>query len=623
MHRFTFSKSLICATLGIVSLPSFAALQPESEAALASETQRTCHFNKDTSTDCSTTYRYTILTNSGRELLSRIDFSFPETDQLEIIDAQSTQPGGKPVALDPSQIDTRMAPNPDQGFLRARQTSIAFPNLRIGTRLAYTVREHTVAKPLMDHFHYLMTFGPSPARSDAFKSTFTAEQPIVWRSELMEDFTFTPSADHKSLVIEQKKPRFVNYINEAGNAYIRQLPRAEIGSSSQVQDHFGNLAGRYNDIVLGKLPGSAAKAVSGLKGLPPAQQVSGVMQYIHDQYRYMGDWRATDRGYVPFTLSEIEARGYGDCKDLSVLLTAMLKASGIPAQTAWVSRGSNPMSLLLPGTSAANHAIVRAQVNGQVWWLDPTNPVFLPGRSMPDIQNRWALVIGADGKVQVDHIPEEQPSLSMAVKKFEHFNRDGQARTTAEVEMGQMTLMQLSYADTDSGVSATDLNLCNHFGKEISDCKINREKTGFVVPERYRVQATLTNLRALENLSGQQVYKPAFMSERWDSLMNYRRTGQLADLYMADPEKLTFDITLSGAKVAKDIKTCKVSSPWFDMELSSKRSKGEYRYLYSMTQKHSWLSHDEIMSAPFEAMLQQARACNESMQQVVQLSSKG
>ena len=49
--------------------------------------------------------------------------------------------------------------------------------------------------------------------------------------------------------------------------------------------------------------------------------------------RYMGDWRATDRGYVPFTLGEIEDRGYGDCKDLSVLLTAMLKASGITAQT--------------------------------------------------------------------------------------------------------------------------------------------------------------------------------------------------------------------------------------------------------------------------------------------------
>ena len=392
MHRFTFSKSLICATLGIVSLPSFAALQPASEAALAGETAKTCHFNKDTSSDCTTTYRYTILTNNGREMLSRIDFSFPETDQLEIIDAQSTQPGAKPVALAPSQIDTRMAPNPDQGFLRARQTSIAFPNLRIGTQLTYTVREHTVAKPLMDHFHYLMLFGPSAARSDIFKSTFTAEQPIVWRSELMEDFTFTPSADSKTLVIEQQKPRFVNYINEAGNAYIRQLPRVEIGSSGQVQDHFGNLARRYNEIATARLPASAAKTVSGLKGLPPAQQVSGLMQYIHDQYRYMGDWRATDRGYVPFTLSEIEERGYGDCKDLSVLLTAMLQASGIKAETAWVSRGTNPMGLLLPGTSSANHAIVRAEVNGQVWWLDPTNPVFLPGRSIltSRIAGRWS-----------------------------------------------------------------------------------------------------------------------------------------------------------------------------------------------------------------------------------------
>lgn len=79
--------------------------------------------------------------------------------------------------------------------------------------------------------------------------------------------------------------------------------------------------------------------------------------------------------------------------------------------------------------------------------------------------------------------------------------------------------------------------------------------------------------------------------------MNYRRTGQLADLYMADPETVTYDITLSGAEVGKEIKTCKVNSPWFDMELSSKRSKEKYRYLYSMTQKHSWLSHDEIMSA--------------------------
>jgi hypothetical protein len=96
----------------------------------------------------------------------------------------------------------------------------------------------------------------------------------------------------------------------------------------------------------------------------------------------------------------------------------------------------------------------------------------------------------------------------------------------------------------------------------------------------------------------------------------------LADLYLGDPEKLTYDITLSGAKVGKEINTCTVNSPWFDVELSGKRSKGEYRYLYTVTQKHSWLSHDDIISAPFEAMLKDARNCNEQMLQVVQLNTK-
>ena len=622
MHRFSFSKSLICATLGIVTLPSFAALQPVSEAALAAETDSSCHFNQDTSYDCTSTYRYTILSNNGRDMLSRIDFAFPETDTLQVIKAESTQPGGKPVALSETQIDTRMAPNPDQGFLRLKQTSLAFPNLRVGTLISYTLREHFAAKPLTQHFHYAMVFAPNAVRMDRYKSSFTADKPIIWRSELMEDFTFTPSADNKALVVQLNKPRFVNYINEAENGFIRRVPRMELGSTSQLQDYFGTLAQRYNDIVTAKLPATSAQAVARVKGLPVEQQVSGLMQHIHDQYRYLGDWRASDRGYVPFTLSEIEERGYGDCKDLAVLLTAMLNASAIKAQISWVSRGTTALDLMLAGTNAPNHAIVRAEVNGKVWWLDPTNPVFFPGRSLPDIQDRWALVIDPQGKVHQDHIPQEPPTLSMALKKFEHFNAQGEAQTTASIEMSQMTLMQLSVADTQSGISGTNQSLCNNFGKEISNCNITRDETGFVVPERYKVQAVLTNVRPLENLSGQHVYQPAFMAGRWGGLMNYRRTGQLADLYLADPETVNYEITLSGAKAGNDINACKVRSPWFDMDLSAKQVKNEYRYQYTLTQKHAWLSHDEIMSAPFEAMLNEARRCNDQMQQVVQLSTK-
>ena len=38
------------------------------------------------------------------------------------------------------------------------------------------------------------------------------------------------------------------------------------------------------------------------------------MRHINDRYRYLGDWRGTERGQIPFSLQEIESHGYGDCR---------------------------------------------------------------------------------------------------------------------------------------------------------------------------------------------------------------------------------------------------------------------------------------------------------------------
>ncbi|HCW1024133.1 TPA: DUF3857 and transglutaminase domain-containing protein, partial [Pseudomonas aeruginosa] len=402
MPRHPFSPSFLAASVFCAATPALAALQPIAEAPLAGETEFRCQFNADNSTDCVSTYSFTILKPSGREMLSRIDRSYAETDSLIVEKAELTQPGGKPVPLDQSQIDTRTAPNPDQGFLRERQTSLAFPNLRVGTRISYTLREHFTAKPLSTQFHYILSRPPMPVRDDRFVAEFKAERPIFVRSELMDAYRIEQSADKKTLKVSLKKPQYTNYINEAGNAYLRHTPRLELGSSLDLQDNFGPFAARYNEILAAELPKGAAAAVAAVKGKPAREQVAGLMQYINDTYRYLGDWRASERGYVPFSLAEIERNGYGDCKDLAILLAAMLKAAGIKAEPTLVSRGDVVWDLLVPGMYAPNHAIVRAEVDGKTWWLDPTNPVFAPGRIMPDIQQRWALVLGADGKVRRD-----------------------------------------------------------------------------------------------------------------------------------------------------------------------------------------------------------------------------
>ncbi|MFC6339867.1 DUF3857 domain-containing protein [Pseudomonas sp. CCM 7891] len=619
MHRFPLFRPLICVSLGLVTHCACAALQPLAEAPLASDTELHCHFNRDASTDCTTTYHYTILKPSGREMLSRIDFSYQQADGFELINAESTAPGDKPRALDKTQIDTRTAPNPDQGFSRETQTSLAFPNLRVGTQIRYTVREHYAAKPLMTEFHYAMQFGPSAARRDRFKARFTAERPIHWRGELMDGFTVTPSANRMALDVVQKAPTYLNYINESANAYIRLIPRIEVGSSLDRQQYFGHFAQRYNDILGAHLPPQSAAAVASARHLPPAQKVAALMQHINDHYRYLGDWRASDRGYVPFSLAQIEQHGYGDCKDLSTLLAAMLKASAIKAETAWVSRGDAVESLLIPGTNAPNHAIVRAEVNGQVWWLDPTNPVFAPGHTLPDIQDRWVLVSDAQGLVREEHIPLQPADTTLILDKRERFDANGNASVSATVDFRGLPLMQLSIADREQGATATDQNICDNFGKQITDCQVHRPATAFVVPGTYKASVNLTDLRPMEPLGDDHIYTDALLQDKWDEFLNYRRNGQLGDLYLGNPETLDYTITLSGARIDKDIQGCQVRSPWYDFDLKGERVDGDWRYHYTLTQKKRWLSHEEIVSTPFETMINETRACGEQVHQVVKL----
>lgn len=619
MYRFSFHRPLIAISLGLVTPAVYAALQPLAEAPLASDTELHCHFNRDASTDCTTTYHYTILKPNGREMLSRIDFDYSEGDTFELVSAQSTQPGAKPVALDATQIDTRTAPNPDQGFSRDKQTSLAFPNLRVGTQIRYTVREHHPAKPLMTQFHYILKFGPSAARRDRFKARFTAERPIQWRSELFDSFNVTASQNGKTLDVVQKAPTYLNYINESSNAALLHIPRLEVGSALDRQAYFGGFAQRYNQILGASLPPQSAAAVAAAVNLAPAEQVAALMQHINDHYRYLGDWRATERGYVPFNLAEIEQHGYGDCKDLAILLTALLKASGIKAETAWVSRGDVADSLLIAGTFAPNHAIVRAEVNGQVWWLDPTNPVFAPGQVMPDIQDRWVLVNDAQGQVREEHIPLERPETTLRLSKQVHYDKQGNGATQATITFSRLPLMQLSVADRQQGSTATDQDICANFGNEISDCHISRSPTGFVVHDGYNVTARMNDQRALEKLANDYVYTDESLKRRWDGFINYRRQGQQADLDLGNPGTDDYTITLKDGQMEKAIPGCQVRSPWYDMDLDGQLEAGALHYHYRLSQKIRWLTHDEIASQAFGKMIEDARACAEQVHQVVKL----
>ncbi|HSS78188.1 MAG TPA: DUF3857 domain-containing protein [Thermoanaerobaculia bacterium] len=162
---------------------------------------------------------------------------------------------------------------------------------------------------------------------------------------------------------------------------------------------WGDLAHRYSELVDRSLRGAdltafMRSATSGLKG-EPASQLDLINLYLArlgQEVRYTGI-ELGEGGMIPRQPAETLRRRFGDCKDKAVLLTAMLRASDIPAYVALLSAGEDEADIeeSLPGFGMFNHAIVVVP-GSPALWIDPTDPYARAGELPLADEGRLALI---------------------------------------------------------------------------------------------------------------------------------------------------------------------------------------------------------------------------------------
>lgn len=102
-------------------------------------------------------------------------------------------------------------------------------------------------------------------------------------------------------------------------------------------------------------------------------RLTETFRFLQDSVRYVGD-EMGEGSYVPRRPRVVIERGYGDCKDKSLLLAVALRHLGIQAVPALVaSTRGETLPDRLPSPLLFDHVIVRAVVEGKVLWLDPTD----------------------------------------------------------------------------------------------------------------------------------------------------------------------------------------------------------------------------------------------------------
>lgn len=114
-----------------------------------------------------------------------------------------------------------------------------------------------------------------------------------------------------------------------------------------------------------------ARQIATTKRGKEAQLVEALTR-VQEDVRYLG-LEMGSNSHFPSAAGDTLSRRYGDCKDKSVLLVTLLRELGIEAAPALVNTDVGKiLPDLLPSADRFNHAIVRARLSGETYWLDPT-----------------------------------------------------------------------------------------------------------------------------------------------------------------------------------------------------------------------------------------------------------
>ena len=104
----------------------------------------------------------------------------------------------------------------------------------------------------------------------------------------------------------------------------------------------------------------------------PGDRAVHALRLVQEDIRYLG-FELGLGSHVPRPPSLTIERGYGDCKDKSVLLVSALRHLGIDAFPALASTmGGQLLRSLPPSIGEFDHVIVGVDLSGETLWVDPT-----------------------------------------------------------------------------------------------------------------------------------------------------------------------------------------------------------------------------------------------------------
>ncbi|EAR10870.1 hypothetical protein MED297_10181 [Reinekea sp. MED297] len=182
-----------------------------------------------------------------------------------------------------------------------------------------------------------------------------------------------------------------------------------------------------------------------------AQRIEALFRFVAEDIRYVS-LSTEGHTHTPHTNDSVIRNRYGDCKDKTALLQALLALEGVEATPVLVSTNrTDPDRLVLPSLNYFNHIVLCLAYQGQRYCLDPTDSTVHWQSTSNWIQGKVALPLTSTTKPE--QIPAEKHRWTMDILSELVFTEAGglhevQTRTYSDAFAAYMR-EQLRGSDTD------------------------------------------------------------------------------------------------------------------------------------------------------------------------------
>jgi len=328
-----------------------------------------------------------VLTTTGKtEAASSSLYYTKDAEKMEVLAAQVVKPDGKVVVVDKKDIqDVEQSGEANIYDPQGRAVKVTFANLAVGDVVDMTYKLTRTLPTRVGYFNDIFGFqSTEPMLEGSYIVDGPATLPLT--AEI-----YHPDRAPKIEVTRSKVGDRVHYAWSVKNAsqlvpetamdYTNEVPMLVVTTDPSWQ-HFSKWWAELTKPQLDATPEIKAKVKELTKDAKTDEdKIKALYDFVAQDIRYRGLGVGPRTGYTPRKASETFTSRWGVCRDVSILLTSMLRESGLDAYPVITNVGDPVLGKI--AYDGFNHAIVAMPKKGGGWtYLDPTaknNTSLLPG----------------------------------------------------------------------------------------------------------------------------------------------------------------------------------------------------------------------------------------------------